>query len=354
MSILFFFRQKDWDQLRKIDSGNVGHLGPIVLRPLGMPYGFWQRNVLGWGADKKADNLNGEDFERKVDNFGNRYLEFQKTTKTRQASLFVCGICLTSGQLVSKLFPDCTRSCFLQVVLCRRGGDRIYEMRCLFVAVGLNARFIVLPHWDNMSQAHRLTHPVTLYWHRADQLCFVVPPLLWVPCKKRPLPFLNVFGMTGPGSNRESNLQILLVSAGSPLASPFTISRGYWGPIRYKGAPSGDPTPDPHGARRAGRRAIVAPVKRMLSDDHDPEWVDKRSKCVACIECKRHGSLQNARSTQIVCAACKVPLCIGATGSSCWAKWHHTKEFWNWIWITESYGKSVSEWVLGVLSRPES
>ena len=30
-------------------------------------------------------------------------------------------------------------------------GDRIYEMRCLFVAVGLNARFIVLPHSDNMS-----------------------------------------------------------------------------------------------------------------------------------------------------------------------------------------------------------
>ena len=30
-------------------------------------------------------------------------------------------------------------------------GDRIYEMKCLFVAVGPNARFIVLPHWDNMS-----------------------------------------------------------------------------------------------------------------------------------------------------------------------------------------------------------
>ena len=28
-------------------------------------------------------------------------------------------------------------------------GDRIYEMRCLFVAVGLNALFIVLPHLDN-------------------------------------------------------------------------------------------------------------------------------------------------------------------------------------------------------------
>ena len=65
--------------------------------------------------------------------------------------LFVCGISLTSGQLVSELFPDCTRSCFPQVVSRRRGGDRIYEMRCLFVAVGPNARFIVLPHWDNMS-----------------------------------------------------------------------------------------------------------------------------------------------------------------------------------------------------------
>ena len=30
-------------------------------------------------------------------------------------------------------------------------GDRIYEMKCLFIAVGLNACFIVLPHWDNMS-----------------------------------------------------------------------------------------------------------------------------------------------------------------------------------------------------------
>ena len=30
-------------------------------------------------------------------------------------------------------------------------GDRIYEMRCPFVAVGLNACFIVLPHWDKMS-----------------------------------------------------------------------------------------------------------------------------------------------------------------------------------------------------------
>ena len=65
--------------------------------------------------------------------------------------LFVSGIILISGQLVSELFPDCTRSCVSQVVLPRRGGDRIYEMRCLFVAVGPNAHVIVLPHWDSMS-----------------------------------------------------------------------------------------------------------------------------------------------------------------------------------------------------------
>ena len=65
--------------------------------------------------------------------------------------MIVCGISLTSGQLVNELFPDSTRSCFSQVVLHRRGSDRIYEMRCLFEAVGPNARFIVLPHWDNMS-----------------------------------------------------------------------------------------------------------------------------------------------------------------------------------------------------------
>ena len=51
-------------------------------------------------------------------------------------------------------------------------------------------------------------------------------------------PIFNVYGMTRPSSNQESNPQILLVSAGSPLSSPFTISRGYWGPIRYQGPPS--------------------------------------------------------------------------------------------------------------------
>ena len=71
--------------------------------------------------------------------------------RQKRDCLFVCGNSLTSGQLVSELFPDCTMSCFSQVVLRRRGGDCIYEMRCLFVAVGPNALFIMLPHWNNMS-----------------------------------------------------------------------------------------------------------------------------------------------------------------------------------------------------------
>ena len=44
--------------------------------------------------------------------------------------------------------------------------DPIYDMRCLFLAMGLNALFIVLPHWDNMSQAHRLTHLFFLHIHK--------------------------------------------------------------------------------------------------------------------------------------------------------------------------------------------
>ena len=78
-------------------------------------------------------------------------LNYHEYCNFSKVCLFVCGISLTSGQLIIELFPDCTRSCFSQVVSRRRGGDRIYEMRCLFVAVGPNARFIVLPHWDNMS-----------------------------------------------------------------------------------------------------------------------------------------------------------------------------------------------------------
>ena len=58
---------------------------------------------------------------------------------------------LTSGQLVISSFQTTSRLCFSHFVLYSRGGDRIYEMRCPFVAVGLNALFIVLPHWDIMS-----------------------------------------------------------------------------------------------------------------------------------------------------------------------------------------------------------
>ena len=94
--------------------------------------------------------------QKDVDEFRDKIKELQtkmdenkaliKNFESKIVCLFVCGISLTSSQVINELFPDCTRSCSLQVVLRRRGGDRIYEMRCLFVAVGLNALFIVLPH----------------------------------------------------------------------------------------------------------------------------------------------------------------------------------------------------------------
>ena len=97
-----------------------------------------------------------------------------------------------------------------------------------------------------------LTHPVTLYWHQADHLCFVVPPLSWVPCKQGSLPLLMSLVWPGPSTNRESNPENHLVSARSPLASPFMTSRGYWGPIRHQEAPSWAHTTDNHRAYMNG------------------------------------------------------------------------------------------------------
>ena len=56
----------------------------------------------------------------------------------------------------------------------------------------------------------------------------------------------------GPSTNPESNPENHLVSARSPLAWPFTISRGYWGPICHQEAPSWVPTIDNHRAYMNG------------------------------------------------------------------------------------------------------
>ena len=85
--------------------------------------------------------------------------------------------------------------------------------------------------------------------------------------------------MTGPSSNRESNPHILLVSAVSPLSSPFTISRGYCGPIRYQGAPSGAPTPDPHGVNIAMTSIVLIEIYLGLLELSMP-FIHKQSRFV--------------------------------------------------------------------------
>ena len=63
-----------------------------------------------------------------------------------------------------------------------------------------------------------LTHPVTLYWHRADQLCFVVPMHFIVSTMQAgTTPIFNIFGMTGPSTNRESKHK----SSWSVLGLPY-------------------------------------------------------------------------------------------------------------------------------------
>ena len=73
---------------------------------------------------------------------------------------------------------------------------------------------------------HRWVPPIVAFYDQQGLLRTYLLPGSSIRSPHPGSPFLNVFGMTGPCSNRESNPQILLVSAESPLSSPFTISRG--------------------------------------------------------------------------------------------------------------------------------
>ena len=70
--------------------------------------------------------------------------------KIQRICLFVGLVKRLASSSVSS-FQTAQGHAFSQVVLRSRGGNRIYEMRCLFVAVGRNALFIVLPYWNNLS-----------------------------------------------------------------------------------------------------------------------------------------------------------------------------------------------------------
>ena len=85
-----------------------------------------------------------------------------------------------------------------------------------------------------------LTHPVALYWHQADQLCFMVPTSSWAPCKQGPLPLLTslVWLDPAPTGNRTHK------SSWSVLGPPyhrFLQSAGATGHciVIYQGCKSG-------------------------------------------------------------------------------------------------------------------
>ena len=62
----------------------------------------------------------------------------------------------------SELFQNCLKVTFFALVLYHWGSDQIYEMRHLFVAEGLIALSIVLPHWENMSYANQPSHIIMI------------------------------------------------------------------------------------------------------------------------------------------------------------------------------------------------
>ena len=74
------------------------------------------------------------------------------TDQSDMARLFVC-LFMGSGQLINEFFPDCFKVMFFASCFMPEGGSLIYKIGSLFVAVGLNILFVVLPHWDNMSNS---------------------------------------------------------------------------------------------------------------------------------------------------------------------------------------------------------
>ena len=88
-----------------------------------------------------------------------------------------------------------------------------------------------------------LTHPATLYWHQADQLCFAFGTSCWVACKHQLLP---VFGMTlvDPLPSRNQTHKTPWSMLGPPyhrLSQSAEATEGV-----HQGAPSGAHTQDNH------------------------------------------------------------------------------------------------------------
>ena len=116
-------------------------------------------------------------------------------------------------------------------------SDQIYAMRCLFVAVGLDTRFLVLPHWDNMSP--HATPPSHIILTPSRLVMFRGPYFILSTMQAGTTPIFKVFGMTGPSTNRESNLQIFLVSARFPLYQAIVTFYDQQGLLRTYSSPGG-------------------------------------------------------------------------------------------------------------------
>ena len=77
----------------------------------------------------------------------------------------------------------------------------VKSRRCLDVAGSSMLTFRVLPHWNVTPQTlYMISHPVTLYWHWADQFWFLaLLSYCWAPNERAASSIFKVFGMTRPG-----------------------------------------------------------------------------------------------------------------------------------------------------------
>ena len=75
-----------------------------------------------------------------------------------------------------------------------------------FVAVGLNARFIVLPHWDNIYVTGQHANPPShIILTPGQPVMFHGPHFIISTMQAGTTPIFKVFGMTGLSTNQELN-----------------------------------------------------------------------------------------------------------------------------------------------------
>ena len=103
----------------------------------------------------------------------------------------------------------------------------VISWRCLDVAGSSMLTFRVLPHWNITPQTlDMISHPVTLYWHWADQFWLLaLLSYFWAPSERAASTIFKVFGMTRPGTEPTTSRHKADALSTNPLFLLLSLSK---------------------------------------------------------------------------------------------------------------------------------